>query len=62
LIISIADDERYAYTSESEPAKIAKNVKKSVKDLLAFGFDPDHTFVYVNTEYIDVLYRNVGHI
>ena len=62
MVISIADDERYVYTSESDPEKIAKNLKNTVKDLLAFGFDPDRTFVYVNTEYIDVLYRNVCHI
>lgn len=62
VVISIADDERYVYTSESDLEKISKNVKNSVKDLLAFGFDIDHTFVYVNTEYIDVLYRNVCHI
>ena len=30
--------------------------------MLAFGFDLDKTFVYINTEYIDVLYRNVCHI
>jgi tryptophanyl-tRNA synthetase len=62
VVISIADDERYVYTSESDPEKITKNVKNTVKDLLAFGFDSDHTFVYVNTDYIDVLYRNVCHI
>ncbi len=50
------------YTSEADPEKIAKNVKNTVKDLLAFGFDIERTFVYVNTDYIDVLYRNVCHI
>ena len=50
------------YTSEQDLDKIAKNVRNTVKDLLAFGFDCEHTFVYVNTEYIEVLYRNVCHI
>lgn len=62
VVISIADDERYVYTTEADPEKIAKNVKNTIKDLLAFGFDLDRTFVYVNTDYIDVLYRNVCHI
>lgn len=62
VVIAIPDDERYAYTSENDLEKIAKNVKNTVKDLLAFGFEPARTFVYMTTDYIDQLYRNVCHV
>jgi len=62
VVIQIADDERYVYTSDNDLEKIAKNIKNTIKDLLAFGFDLEKTFVFVNTEYIDMLYRNVCYI
>lgn len=62
VVIQISDDERYVYTSENDLEKIAKNIKNTIKDVLAFGFDLERTFVFCNTEYIDVLYRNVCHI
>ncbi len=41
------------FTSDGDLEKIAKYVKNTIKDILAFGFDPAKTFLFQNTEYID---------
>ena len=33
--------------------------KSNIKDVLAFGFDPEKTFIFSDTEYIKTLYPNV---
>jgi tryptophanyl-tRNA synthetase len=30
----------------------------NIKDIIAFGFDPDKTFIFQDTEYIHKLYPN----
>jgi len=31
----------------------------NIKDILAFGFDPEKTFVFLDTQYIGTMYTNV---
>lgn len=31
----------------------------NIKDIIAFGFDPEKTFIFADTEYIQYLYPNV---
>jgi tryptophanyl-tRNA synthetase len=33
--------------------------KSNIKDVLAFGFDPEKTFIFSDVEYIKTLYPNV---
>jgi tryptophanyl-tRNA synthetase len=33
--------------------------KDNIKDIIAFGFDPEKTFIFQDTEYIKHLYPNV---
>jgi tryptophanyl-tRNA synthetase len=50
------------FTPEGDLEKIAKLIKNTVKDIIAFGFKPERTFVFLNTEFIGDLYTNVCHI
>ena len=33
--------------------------KQNIKDILAFGFDPEKTFIFSDVEYIHTLYPNI---
>ncbi len=33
--------------------------KSNIKDIIAFGFDPEKTFIFSDTDYIKFLYPNV---
>ena len=33
--------------------------KSNIKDILAFGFDPEKTFIFSDVEYIKTLYPNI---
>lgn len=33
--------------------------KANIKDIIAFGFDPEKTFIFSDCEYIKTLYPNV---
>jgi len=36
-----------------------KMAKDNIKDIIAFGFDPEKTFIFTDTDYIKELYPNV---
>lgn len=52
LVIQITDDEKYMYRPELELEKVQKMAITNIKDILAFGFDPEKTFIFKDTEYI----------
>ena len=62
VVIQIGDDDKYVFTPDGDIDKIAKLIKNSIKDILGFGFKPDRTFAFLNSEYISDLYPNVCHI
>jgi tryptophanyl-tRNA synthetase len=62
LVIQITDDEKYIYRPELElegPKGVLKMAHENIKDIIAFGFDPEKTFIFKDTEYIGHLYPNV---
>ena len=59
LVIQITDDEKYMYRGELEYDQIQKMAKSNIKDIIAFGFDPEKTFIFSDIEYISTLYPNV---
>ena len=62
LVIQITDDEKYIYKPEIELEGKTGSVqmgKNNVKDILAFGFNPDKTFIFSDCEYIGHMYENV---
>ena len=62
VVIQIGDDDKYVFTPDGDIDKIAKLVKNTIKDILGFGFKPERTFVFLNTEYIGEFYHNVCHV
>ena len=62
LVIQITDDEKYIYKPEIElDGKFGSyNMgKMNVKDILAFGFNPQKTFIFSDMDYIKYMYPNI---
>lgn len=58
LVIQITDDEKFMYRPELDYEKVLKMAVSNIKDIIAFGFDPEKTFIFQDTEYIQYLYPN----
>lgn len=59
LVIQITDDEKFMYRPELSMEQVAKMAIANIKDIIAFGFDLEKTFIFLDTEYIKYLYPNV---
>lgn len=58
LVIQVTDDEKYLYRPELDLDKTIKMGISNIKDIIAFGFDPEKTFIFSDVEYIHYLYPN----
>lgn len=58
LVVQITDDEKYLYRPELDLDKTIKMGISNIKDIIAFGFDPEKTFIFSDVEYIQYLYPN----
>ena len=58
LVIQITDDEKFLYREEYELEQTVKMGLSNIKDIIAFGFDPEKTFIFSDVEYIKYLYPN----
>lgn len=58
LVIQITDDEKFLYRPEYELEKVQKMAISNIKDIIAFGFNPEKTFIFMDTDYIKELYPN----
>eukprot|EP01119_Soliformovum_irregulare_P022133 TRINITY_DN7516_c0_g1_i1.p1 TRINITY_DN7516_c0_g1~~TRINITY_DN7516_c0_g1_i1.p1 ORF type:complete len:419 (+),score=75.04 TRINITY_DN7516_c0_g1_i1:969-2225(+) len=58
VVIQITDDEKYLYRG-LEFEELKKNTIENCKDILACGFDPEKTFIFTNTSYIQHLFPNI---
>ena len=47
------------YKEELELDNTIEMGKSNIKDIIAFGFDPEKTFIFSDCEYIKYLYPNV---
>jgi tryptophanyl-tRNA synthetase len=59
LVVQITDDEKFMYRPELELDKVKKMAIANIKDIIAFGFNPEKTFIFLDTEYIKEMYPNV---
>jgi tryptophanyl-tRNA synthetase len=59
LVIQITDDEKFFHKSELTLEKAYTLGMENIKDIIAFGFDPDKTFIFSDIDYIKTLYPNV---
>lgn len=60
LVIQITDDEKYLFRDvpfEGERADAL--IRNNIKDIIAFGFNPRHTFIFRNTDYMGEMYKTI---
>jgi tryptophanyl-tRNA synthetase len=64
VVIQLTDDEKYYY-SKDKKLKLSDFTRmgyENIKDILACGFNPEKTFTFLNTEYMQYLYPTVVQI
>lgn len=60
LVIQITDDEKFLFRDVPfEGEKANELITSNIKDIIAFGFNPKHTFIFRNTEYMGEMYSTV---
>lgn len=52
LVIQVTDDEKFIFKDNFDLDKTILMGKGNIKDILAFGFDPEKTFIFSDCEYI----------
>lgn len=62
VVIQLTDDEKFLF-SKKNPAPPLEHFRElafeNAKDIIAVGFDPESTFIFSDTDYIQHLYPNV---
>jgi len=60
LVIQITDDEKFFFKGDYTLEQYTKYGIENCKDILALGFDPERTFIFLDTEYMGgPFYQNV---
>lgn len=55
----MTDDEKYFHKGEATIEEYQRYGRENAKDILAVGFNPEKTFLFLDTEYIGNFYKNV---
>ena len=58
LVIQVTDDEKYLYRPELDMPTIKKMAISNIKDIIAFGYNLDKVFIFMDSRYIKHLYPN----
>jgi tryptophanyl-tRNA synthetase len=59
LVIQVTDDEKYLYRPELGYDHVVNMGISNIKDIIAFGFSPEKTFIFLDTHYIKYMYPNI---
>ncbi len=59
LVIQITDDEKFIFKEKIALEDSISYGEKNIKDIIAFGFDPELTFIFSNYNQHHVFYENV---
>lgn len=59
FIIQITDDEKYFHKDGGDLEEFTKLAYENIKDILALGFDPENTFIVLDSRYMGTMYPNV---
>lgn len=59
LVIQISDDEKFFWKEGNGLEEFTKMAYDNIKDIIALGFDPEKTFIFINSEYVGDMYPNV---
>ncbi|KAJ1550512.1 tryptophan--tRNA ligase [Cladochytrium tenue] len=63
LVIQLTDDEKFLFKQDLKAEEANKFAYENAKDIIAFGFDPERTFIFSNFDYVGgAFYRNVQKI
>merc|ERR1712228_523222 len=58
--IQITDDEKFFFKPSIKTLDQAYNYAiENIKDIIAMGFDLEKTFIFIDTDYIQFMYRNI---
>eukprot|EP01061_Rhynchopus_euleeides_P011125 TRINITY_DN20699_c0_g1_i2.p1 TRINITY_DN20699_c0_g1~~TRINITY_DN20699_c0_g1_i2.p1 ORF type:complete len:417 (+),score=187.31 TRINITY_DN20699_c0_g1_i2:102-1352(+) len=57
LVVQLTDDEKFLFR-DIDMDRLRTMTRENIKDILAFGFDPEKTFVFNNLNYMQRLYPN----
>ncbi|RMZ91944.1 hypothetical protein DV736_g834, partial [Chaetothyriales sp. CBS 134916] len=52
LVIQLTDDEKFLHSDKITLEDVEKYARENAKDIIALGFDPKKTFIFVNSDYI----------
>lgn len=53
LVIQLSDDEKYYFRKANNPPEYYRSLaRENAKDIIAFGFNPDKTYIFANSEEI----------
>jgi tryptophanyl-tRNA synthetase len=58
LVVMLSDDEKYLFKDLSL-AEVQHYARENAKDIIAVGFDPKLTFIFVNTKYMAYMFETV---
>lgn len=58
-MIQLTDDEKFFHKGEATLEEYTKWGMENAKDIIACGFDLEKTFIFLDTEYMGHMYKNV---
>lgn len=60
IVIQITDDEKFFYKGDHKLEEFSKMGIENIRDVIACGFDPERTFIFMDTEFMGgEFYKNV---
>ena len=59
FMIQITDDEKYFHKEGGDLEEFTNLAYENIKDILALGFDPEKTFICLDSRYMGTMYPNV---
>lgn len=59
LVIQITDDEKFFHKQNLTLEKAYEMGMSNIKDIIAFGFNPEKTFIFSDVDYIGTMYPNI---
>ena len=59
LVIQLTDDEKFLFKEALTLEQVQKYARDNAKDIIAAGFDPQRTFIFINSDYVARMYPTV---
>lgn len=59
LVIQLTDDEKFLFKEALTLAQCQQYARDNARDIIAAGFDPSRTFIFVNSQYVGRMYNVV---